>query len=321
MSLKLKLQQELQLIQQQIDKIQNSRNFNWIKEIQMKKLIQKRTAIQTELAQFTNSTSRTSISNEEKKEYESFEPQGLELFSKSLLSDKCLEDLINIWIVLLGGRQACLIETTHYNDKERLSQTEQLRTFVQLNKLYWTLDPQSRKDYPRYLVSKQVVSLKSSDKQLGKLLGITYLKSDYDNFCVPRTSIYIHGWISSKKKISLWDEASLTPEISIKNAQKMVNTWNQLIQIHPFPLVPKLRFEMFTEVDDGLIIRKEKIEDDKYFLKYFDEYLEDLDNFADDPELYKSFKRKPSGKKQIEQFKMIWLNEMDYTFRKYCFKR
>lgn len=230
-----------------------------------------------------------------------------------------LEDLINIWIVILGGRPACLIETTHYPRDTWKVKLKLLQTFAQKNKLYVTLDPQSLKKYPRYLVSRSPVKLTSSDKQLGQLLGMTYLQPDYQDFCKLRTFLNIRAYFNSTQFITVWSEVSLSPEESTINAQRMVELWNRLIHIFPIPCAPTLNFQLEVGIDHGVIHRATHINDLTYLQSNYDEYVNDLDNFADDPDLATPyFDFHPTELQEWKRFQVMWLNEMKSALKKEC---
>jgi len=197
--------------------------------------------------------------------------------------NELIGDLLNIWIVAHGGREACLIESANYRDIFEENWTT-LKNFAENLELHIRKDPNSHRNYPRYLISKEVVKKKFNESELGKMLGMSYLKSDYGNDRLPRTSLEIWATHSDWKDedVQIWAEVSLEPENSISNASQMTEKWNLILKLFSFPLLPNIEVYLTVEQDDGWQMRLDKLEDTTYFIEHYNDYANDVYNYAPD---------------------------------------
>jgi len=225
--------------------------------------------------------------------------------------NELIGDLLNIWIVAHEGREACLVESSNYQDDFE-ENWKTLEEFAQELELQIRKDPNGHSDYPRYLISKDIVKKKFNESELGKMLGMSYLKSDYGNDRVPRTTVEIWATHSDWKDedVQIWAEVSLEAEKSIDHATEMVNDWNLILKVFPFPILPDIQVYLKTEKDDGWQIRLDKLQDDDYFIQNYDNYANDVFNYTLDDTWTEIMNMFPTTSEEILIRKRIWLDSM-----------
>ena len=226
--------------------------------------------------------------------------------------NELIGDLLNIWIVAHDGREACLIESSNYRNTFE-ENWNILKQFAENLELHIRKDPNSHKDYPRYLISKYIVRKKYNEAELGRMLGMSYLKSDYGNNRLPRTTVEIWATSSDWKDedVQIWVEVSLEPEKSIVNASQLVEYWNTILNVFPFPLLPNIEVYLITEKDDGWQMRLDNLEDTAYFIKHYDDYANDVYNYTLDDSWAEMMNIFPTTPEEILIRKKIWLESMD----------
>jgi hypothetical protein len=226
--------------------------------------------------------------------------------------NELIGDLLNIWIVAHDGREACLIESSNYRNTFE-ENWNILKQFAENLELHIRKDPNSHKDYPRYLISKYIVRKKYNEAELGRMLGMSYLKSDYGNNRLPRTTVEIWATSSDWKDedVQIWVEVSLEPEKSIVNASQLVEYWNTILSVFPFPLLPNIEVYLITEKDDGWQMRLDNLEDTAYFIKHYDDYANDVYNYTLDDSWAEMMNIFPTTPEEILIRKKIWLESMD----------
>jgi hypothetical protein len=226
--------------------------------------------------------------------------------------NELIGDLLNIWIVAHDGREACLIESSNYRNTFE-ENWNILKQFAENLELHIGKDPNSHKDYPRYLISKYIVRKKYNEAELGRMLGMSYLKSDYGNNRLPRTTVEIWATSSDWKDedVQIWVEVSLEPEKSIVNASQLVEYWNTILSVFPFPLLPNIEVYLITEKDDGWQMRLDNLEDTAYFIKHYDDYANDVYNYTLDDSWAEMMNIFPTTPEEILIRKKIWLESMD----------
>lgn len=226
-------------------------------------------------------------------------------------------ELLNIWIVAHNGREACLIESANFHDTFDENWAI-IKKFAEDLNLYIRKDPNSLKSYPRYLISKEIVKKKFNESELGKMLGFSYLKSDYGNDRVPRTALEI--WATApewKEDVQVWTEVSRTPDESILNATDLVELWNYILTIFPFPLLPSIRLYLNVSKDDGWQMRLDNLNNDLYFIENYDEYLNDVENYTPDENWLEIMEIVPTTPEDYLIRKQIWLDSMDEEINSY----
>jgi hypothetical protein len=226
--------------------------------------------------------------------------------------NELIGDLLNIWIVAHDGREACLIESSNYRNTFE-ENWNILKQFAENLELHIRKDPNSHKDYPRYLISKYIVRKKYNEAELGRMLGMSYLKSDYGNNRLPRTTVEIWATSSDWKDedVQIWVEVSLEPEKSIVNASQLVEYWNTILNVFSFPLLPNIEVYLITEKDDGWQMRLDNLEDTAYFIKHYDDYANDVYNYTLDDSWAEIMNIFPTTPEEILIRKKIWLESMD----------
>jgi hypothetical protein len=221
-------------------------------------------------------------------------------------------ELLNIWIVAHGGREACLIESANFQDTFD-ENWPILKKFAKDLDLYIRKDPNGLESYPRYLISKDMVKKKFNESELGRMLGFVYLKSDYGNDRVPRTVSHI--WATEPEwkdeDVSVWTEVSRTPEESILNTTELVESWNAILKVFPFPLLPNIQFYLQVSKDDGWQMRLDNLNNDLYFIENYEEYLNDVENYTPDEEWVAIMEVFPVTPEDYLIRRQIWLDSMD----------
>lgn len=227
--------------------------------------------------------------------------------------NELMGDLLNIWIVAHGGREACLIESTNYEDTFD-ENWKILKSFATELDLHIRKDPNSLKKYPRYLISKDVVKGNFNHSQLGKMLGFAYLKSDYSNSRYPRTVFRIFAVSPEWKEdedLNIWVEVSRNADLSKANAESMVEIWNTILQLFPFPYLSNIRVYLVMEKDEGWQTRLDNIGNDVYFLEKYDDYSNDVYNYAPNEEWIEVMDIIPTTPEELAIRKQIWLESME----------
>lgn len=221
-------------------------------------------------------------------------------------------ELLNIWIVAHGGREACLIESTNFQDTFD-ENWPILKKFAEELNLYIRKDPNGHKSYPRYLISKDMVKKNFNESELGKMLGFVYLKSDYGNDRVPRTVTEI--WATEPEwkdeDVQVWAEVSRIPEESILNATELVESWNAILKVFPFPPLPNIQFYLQVSKDDGWQMRLDNLNNDLYFIENYEEYLNDVENYTPDDNWLEIMEIFPVTPEDYLIRRQIWLDSMD----------
>ncbi len=231
------------------------------------------------------------------------------------LDDTLFGDMLSIWIVLHGGRPACLIESAAYDRFEK--NWEILRDFANQPRLYITLDPNSKSRVPRYIISKEPVPNKLTQQQLGKLLGYSYLKVDYDVGSVSRFIPQIYALVSNPpRKILIWSEYSRDSDISFENALYLFKKWKVLLNEHPFPFETQVELELEVDFDDGWNNRLDKLYDDEYFTKNYSKYLGDVERFSDSEEYISVMKEPIRNVDDLVSRRELWFQVMTPVIRK-----
>ena len=104
--------------------------------------------------------------------------------SPSERTTRLWDSIINVVIVHLGGRPACLVESADYSsDERRWVRDWRLiqRLAVDVLRLHITPDELGHPDYPRYIVSsKKMQRPPTSHQALGRLLGMTWTGQFHD---------------------------------------------------------------------------------------------------------------------------------------------
>ena len=234
-------------------------------------------------------------------------------------SNETLSQLFNIWIVKYEGRKACLIESSNFGDIDLFNDewNDIILPFITELNLVYQKDKFSVKGYPRILVSKKKVDY-DTESELGKLLGFSYSGDDYGNFLIPRYTINIFLVTKEIKNLNLWTEVSLDEKTAEENVVYLQEKWSDIIEENPFPFLTNVKIKSSIEVDDGLIIRFEQLENDTYFLKNYEHYINDVENFYpedDEDDLEEtlglmSIKPNKTEKKELQMRKAIWFESV-----------
>ena len=153
---------------------------------------------------------------------------------------------------------------------------------------------------------------------MGKLLGFSYSGDDYGNFLIPRYTINIFLATKEIKNLNLWTEVSLDEKTAEENVVYLQEKWSDIIEENPFPFLTNVKIQSSIEVDDGLIIRFEQLENDTYFLKNYEHYINDVENFYpedDEDDLEEtlglmSIKPNKTEKKELQMRKAIWFESV-----------
>lgn len=230
--------------------------------------------------------------------------------------NELIGDLLNIWIVAHEGREACLIESANYHGTFE-ENWEILKSFATELELHIRKDPNSLKDYPRYLISKNIIKGRFNDSQLGKMLGFAYLKSDYDNDRYTRTVFRISAVSPEWKEdedVNIWTEVSRNPGLSKPNAERLIETWNAILELFPFPYLSNVRVYLQIEQDDGWQMRLDNINNDVYFLEKYNDYSNDVYNYALHDNWINVMDIIPTTPEELVIRKQIWLDSMKDEF-------
>lgn len=225
--------------------------------------------------------------------------------------DQTMEDLFNVWIVAHGGRKACLIESANYkgNFLEKVWNST-IRPLVVSLQLYSIVDKFSPRDYPRILVSREKLSYETH-QELGKLLGFSYLKDDFDNFLLPRYGVHIILNSNEIKKLPIWTEVSLDLKNSEKNVKNLVHLWNHIVKKYHYDYLTNIKIYYEIHKNDGLLHRIKMLNDSDYFKKNYSEYLNDIENFYPNTEIIEevmdSIRKFPENNAQEKKVKTLWI--------------
>jgi hypothetical protein len=230
-----------------------------------------------------------------------------------------LENLLNIWIVRLGGRPACLIETCHSSFD--MGYLEYLNKFANMLGLAITHDPLSLDRYPRFAITQKInvddVKAIEVCADMGRLLGMSYLKDDYGDYMSSRSSAHIYAIVTPRKvavtklkyclykpgnlvecierelyqqiglftkstRVDLFAEVSKDRVSLERNTAAMCARWNYVLQHYGGIFGFDIRVEYTIEHDDGINYRAAHLHDNEYFMANYLEYANDAWNFCDD---------------------------------------
>lgn len=189
-----------------------------------------------------------------------------------------LQNLVNILLVYLHGRTACIIETCHIGFEPTIM--EFLSDYVDRLGCVMEMDLLSNKKYPRYLITKHpLVELPKTEEEMGALLDMTYLCADYSDFRIRRHYFTIHAEIQHFS-FSVFTEVTRDPEKTRKNIERLIQSWQTIMKNHPISELDTLHFDYTEGIDEGLKYRMEKIIVPEYFKEHFEEYYNDVLNFS-----------------------------------------
>jgi hypothetical protein len=230
-----------------------------------------------------------------------------------------LENMLNVWIVKLGGRPACLIETCHSHfDMKHL---EYLNKFANMLGLAITHDPLSLNNYPRFAITQKnraddVRAIETSS-DLGRLLGMSYLKDDFGDYMSRRSHAHIYAIVTPRNvaitklkylfyepgslveyierelywqfrlftkpiKVNLFAEVSKDCDALEKNTVAMCIYWNSLLEQYGGLFGFDIQIGYTIGHDDGVTYRAMQLYNDEYFMEHYLEYANDVWNFCDD---------------------------------------
>lgn len=241
-------------------------------------------------------------------------PQLHELLSSMpCLSDETLflwESIINIVIVYLGGRNACLIESgNYYPEKDFDSDWRILKRLCRRLGLVITKDRLGLPDHPRYLISKTRIRAPTSDEALGRLLGMTWTGVYYD-YKTPRTSMTIYALTPDNNRIDLFTQVVVGRSIvrHRQAIQTMCDQWQQLWDLHTGSFA-SLRFQTESSYDAGTLRRAQSLLQKSIQQQYKKDIINDIDNFCPEKmDVIDQWLKTQSGRKRIHQLYTTHIN-------------
>lgn len=148
------------------------------------------------------------------------------------------ECMINIWLVSQGKRRACMIESGHIYFNTNILQ--QCIDFAEENNCVYFLDPIGTKEYPRYIfvnrTDRNSISMDiQDDRDLGYLLGMTYLNDDWFDCTKERTNFLINiKFKNSKSECNVYTEMTREPDKTRIDIEEKVKQWNSVRFPHVF---------------------------------------------------------------------------------------
>lgn len=263
-----------------------------------------------------------------------------------------IENIINIAIVSKGGRRACLIETAHVDYKEK--HIDLLKSYVEKCSCIFTYDKLSIPNYPRYIISKPIekdaIAEITNSSDLGSLLGMVYLRPDFDDYMAERIIGHIYAVINPKNIIRhkliclLFNSTSILDDIKYEIYHSLTSIWNNRIKVCIYSEISKDRSLLYTNIlnlwycwkdifaknpdllsdigefdidleysiytDDGICKRYHNIDDDNYFLTNFKDYANDIWNFSEAGTDVALFDNKPKVGTNLNIYKDFWKNIM-----------
>lgn len=269
------------------------------------------------------------------------------------MNEFLLENLINIAIVANGGRRGCLIETAHMGYTDNYLQL--LKSYAECRNCIITYDKLSMPEFARYIVSKESeknnIAEITSASDLGSLLGMVYLRPDFDDFMARRFIGRITAIITPRKvlnkrlkylvnipttieekieyalykgisnwnqtiRVCLYTEVSKEKDMLTKNILRLWFIWNEIIR-KQYPILGRIgkldiRLEHSISVDDGIRWRADHLNDADYFLANFKHYANDVWNFADAGVDVRLFDKSPkSDGSNLEKYTIAWREIME----------
>lgn len=192
--------------------------------------------------------------------------------------------VINIILVATGARQACLLESANMEKPEWFDVFPKVKNLIGDLGLHTTHDPLSLKEHPRVFVSSEKIPAHSlmNSRDIGRLLGITYLRNDYKDFHKPRYGIHIKVSpldvdVFSQVVVDLGND-NYKGSSKIRQMGGMCQKkWREHI-----PEFKDFRFQVSTTFDAGTDHRFQELRqgDDIYIMQNIGQYLNDMYNFS-----------------------------------------
>lgn len=211
-----------------------------------------------------------------------------EIVKKHNFADFCTQSsvlndfIINIILVAIGARSACLLESANMETQWSVL-FPQLKKLIRDLGLHQITDPLSLKKFPRIFVYSQKISKPENSRDVGRLLGITYLRDDYLDYHKPRYGIHIKVQpldvdIFSQVVVDLGNNNLKSHLMKIRLMKgKWQKKWKQCI-----PECKNFKFQVSTTFDAGIDQRYKKLKEnnDKYMKQNIELYLNDMYNFS-----------------------------------------
>ena len=231
--------------------------------------------------------------------------------SPSERTTRLWDSIINVVIVHLGGRPACLVESADYHsDHRRWVRDWRLiqRLAVEVLGLHITQDEIGHPDYPRYIVSsKKIQQAPTNHQALGRLLGMTWTGQFY-NFKMPRWSMTIYT--TPPPTINLFTQVVVGSSIAAHRQaiHRMCRRWQRLWDRHTGAF-GGFEFHVGVDHDPGTMERMARLlTDAEYVRANTGQYVNDVQNFVPEIKDTSRLLRTQSGRRRLHEIYSTRIN-------------
>ena len=222
-----------------------------------------------------------------------------------------LDFSLNMVLVYCGARDAYLLETSNFGEREDKSKMiEKCLKYVEDLGFYMLLDPQSIEGYPRYFITKfKIVNVPEDDESVGTLLGMKDPGEEYYDYRNDRTILKFVE-VNSNVEIMSQIVKSNENKKNIEYAEYKIGLFNKVMNEVNLPY--RFMFNLVT-IEGTYRRQKElKLKNMNYIKEHKEEYIDDLSNGlvkypSDQHTLFVLFDRCVNNKKMFNTFLPLFL--------------